>query len=129
MALRRTYGTGFLLGLLCTGAGNPLRAQDDLRDVVTLHHGQQIRGRMYEAFEPDEVTLLQGRQRVRVERSQIASIHSIRDDAREFFARHDRLQGNDRYRWWLAEWAENRGLHALARLQAMDVVLHEPDHE
>ena len=129
MVVRRTYGTGFVLGLLCLGAGNPLCAQDDLRDVVTLHHGQQVRGRIYEAFEPDEVTLLQGRQRVRVDRSQIASIQSIRDEAREFFARHDRLQGNDRYRWWLAEWAESRGLHALARLQAMDVVLHEPDHE
>ncbi|HEX5051251.1 MAG TPA: hypothetical protein VFZ65_05730 [Planctomycetota bacterium] len=106
-----------------------LPGQDDLRDVVTLTNGQEVRGRVYERFEADEVTLLQGNQRLRVPRSRVATIDSLRERMREFFARHDRLPDNAHHRWYLADWAQRHGLVALAQLQAMDVVLHDPEHE
>lgn len=105
-----------------------LAAQDDMRDVVRLLNGKEVQGRVLARHEPGEVTVLQGGKRVRVDKDRIASMTTVRDQLREFFGRRDKLQDNARFRWILAEWAANSGLPAMARLQALDIVLREPDH-
>jgi hypothetical protein len=106
----------------------PLAAQDDLRDVVTLTSGQQVEGRVLARFEPDEVLVVQGGKRVRLARDRVAGMDTVRDRLQEAFLRHDRLPDHPRHRWFLVQWADARSLHDLARLLAMDIVLHEPDH-
>lgn len=114
----------------CTlvGAGS-VRAQDDLRDAVTLTNGQVVRGRVYERFEPTELVVLQGGKRVRVPMARVATLDTVRERLAEFFRRHDALPDNLRHEWYLVEWAQQRELMAVAQLFAMDVVLRDPSHE
>jgi hypothetical protein len=122
-------GLGVAAALLLAGTGLPALAQDDLRDVVSLTNGQVLRGRVLDRHDPQALLLLQGNQRVRVEHTRVAGLDTVRDRLREFFVHHDRLPGNQRYQWFLVGWAQQRGLDAIARLQALSVVLENPDHE
>lgn len=122
-------GLGAAVALLLAGTGLPALAQDDLRDVVSLTNGQVLRGRVLDRHDPQALLLLQGNQRVRVEHTRVAGLDTVRDRLREFFVHHDRLPGNQRYQWFLVGWAQQRGLDAIARLQALSVVLQNPDHE
>jgi hypothetical protein len=106
-----------------------LPAQDDLRDVVNLTNGQVVRGRVYERFDPTELVVLQGGKRVRVPMAKVASLDTVRDRATQLFRRWDALPDNQRYQWYLIEWAQQQELTNLARLLAMDLVLRDPIHE
>lgn len=128
--IRTRQGPPPHLGALCLMAlATLLPAQADMRDVVRLTNGQEIQGRVYERHEQDQVLILQGNKRVRVPQARVAEMVTVRDHMRDFFERRDRLPDNPRYRWILVEWALSRGLTSLAHLQAIDVVLHDGDHE
>jgi hypothetical protein len=115
----------FLSVLLLAAAA---AAQDDLRDVVQLQNGKELHGRVLSRNEPDEVVILQGGKRVRVATQAVAAMTTVRDHLREFFKRRDQLFDNASHRWIVAEWAASNGLPAMARLQALHVVLRDPDH-
>lgn len=118
--------SGFLVAIACLSG---VRAQDDLRDVVTLENGATLRGRVLSRYEPGVVKILVGRRRHEVPRADVVAMDTVRDRVREYFALLDRLPGNLRHRWFMAQWAADRGLHDLARLTALDIVLRDPDHE
>jgi hypothetical protein len=115
-----------VLALALSGA---IAAQGkDLRDIVKLESGKEIRGRIYEEFGADELVLVQGGKRVRVPKSQVAEIDSVRNRLRAFLAR--RMTADDAaVHWALAEWASKRELDSMARLQALTVLELDDAHE
>ncbi len=119
------FGWQLLAAAACIAS---LLAQDDLRDVVRLKNGQEVRGRVFSRWLPTELIVMQGGKRLRLPHAQVVAIDTVRDRTREFFQLSDRLPDHARHRWFLAEWALGKGLVALAHLQAMDIVLREPDH-
>lgn len=116
----------WLLALLGVGF---LPAQDDLRDVITLRGGRELTGRVFSRYEPEGLVLLQGSRRTTIDKADVTAFDTVRDRVATFFTMRDRLPNNERHRWYVAEWAQSHGLPAMARLQALDVVLHDPEHE
>ena len=100
----------------------------DARDEVIKTDGSVLRGRVVTRFRPDIVELRQGRERVAIPLAAIAKLDTVRDRVAEFLRLRDRLPGNARHRWYVVGWAAQHELPGLARLQALDVVLHEPEH-
>lgn len=121
--------TGWFIAFAVAASIAGARAQDDRRDVVTLKSGAPLRGRVFARYARDQVTVRVGEERRLVPVADVVAMDTVRDRVREFFAQLDRLPGNPKHRWFLAEWAESRELHALARLTALDLVLRDPDHE
>ena len=115
--------------LAATSCPSAARAQDDLRDVVTLKQGQPLRGRVFARYEPDVLTLQVGRHRQQVPRADVVALDTVRDRVREFFTLLDRLPDNLKHRWFMVSWATDHELHDLARVAALDVVLRDPDHQ
>ena len=105
----------------------------DARDVVRTRNGDEVRGRVSRYYAPDALLLLQGNQRVRVPRADVASVETVNDRLREFYRRLEAGGANAKYRWMLAEWAEAQGLPGMARALALEIVIdddaHEPAHE
>jgi len=116
----RTAATVIGLGILAT-------AQDDLRDVVRLKNGKELRGRVVAVYEPVEILIVQGGRRLRAKREQIAEMRLVSDRVREFLDRRLRMRDQPRAQWILVEWAQSKKLVNLARLQAMQVVLATGD--
>jgi hypothetical protein len=110
-------------------AGGEAVAQDDLRDLVVLENGRELRGRVWQRHDPDELVLVVGTQKQRYPRRSVARVETVRDRIAEFFVLRDRLPDHQRHQSYLVDWAEARGLPHLARLQATDVVLRWPDDE
>ncbi len=102
-------------------------AQDDLRDLVRLTSGKEIRGRIPQPFAAGDLLLLQGGKRVRIPRADIAATERLADRIREFLDRRADLRANARAQWILVEWAQSRGLEPFARLQAMSIALDTDD--
>ncbi len=126
---------GLLLGpLAALLATTPTAAQDDLRDVVRTAD-QEIRGRVLTPFadptqgDGDEVLIVQGGKRVRVQRGKVTAMDLVDDRTAEFVARRRRLPDSPAMAWILVEWARSRELPELARLQAFDLVLRHDDHD
>lgn len=117
------------LAILATPTIPLLRAQDDLRDVITLRDGPALRGRVFARYEPDAITVQRGRRRQRIPLASVVGMDTLRDRVREFFFTWDRLPDNPKHRWYAAQRAASRGLHDLARLAAMDIALRDPDHQ
>lgn len=105
------------------------QAQEDLRDVVELTRGKPLYGRVARAWDADEVTLLVGGKRERIPRSRIRSVTTVNDHLREFFRHRDNATDIAEREWMLVAWAKSRGLESMAQLQALHVLLEEPDHE
>jgi hypothetical protein len=104
-----------------------LPSQKDLRDVITLSNGRVIKGRVVTQHTPDEVLILAGGKRTRVEITQIASRELVADKVREFFQRRHRHRGSKRALRYLVDWAKSQQLDNLASLQAMELVLQDDD--
>lgn len=105
-----------------------LHAQDDLRDRVVLKDGKEVRGRLLTPFAADELLLVQGNKRVRVPAADVAATTTVLDQLREFLRLRARQPDNPRAAWIAAEWATAHGLPAMARLQALQLVLQDDDH-
>jgi hypothetical protein len=103
-------------------------AQDDLRDRVVLVDGGEVRGRVVTPFAPDEVLLVRGGERIRVARGRIQAIHTITLDVATLLDERLDAKRNPRFHWMLADWARSKGLDAMARLQAYETILLDPDH-
>lgn len=114
--------------LLVVLAAPAVVAQDDMRDVVTLGDGRELRGRVFSRLDGDAVVLQQGTRRQSVAHRDIASMDIVGDRVREFFRLMDRLPDHPQYEWYLVGWARSRQLEDLARLLATDLVLRHPDH-
>ncbi|MCA8973408.1 MAG: hypothetical protein KDC98_01735, partial [Planctomycetes bacterium] len=97
--------------------------------MVTLKHGEPLRGRVLSRYEPGNLTLQVGRKRQPVPLAEITGIDTVRDRVREFFALLDRLPDNLKHRWFMVQWATDHELPDLARLIALDLVLRDPDHD
>ncbi|MBL8736327.1 MAG: hypothetical protein JNL12_07880, partial [Planctomycetes bacterium] len=106
-----------------------LAAQDDLRDRIELQNGTEVRGRVLDPFATDEITLLQGGRRVRIERSTIAGTNLVGDRMRRFFEKRLSLRDSPKAQEFLIDQAVQDELPGLARLQALWVVLHDDEHE
>lgn len=127
-----------LLGALCITAAlgrGPLSAQSplegprtndpDVRDVVTLEKGE-LKGRVINPFDPDEIVLVQKGKRRRIPRQKIQKLHLLRDDMRVFLERRRSKRSGDaevQWGWLLVEWAHSKGLFRMAELQAMELAL------
>ncbi|MFK7740672.1 MAG: hypothetical protein AB8H80_10140 [Planctomycetota bacterium] len=108
----------------------PLMAQGlDDRDVVRKHNGDEVRGRVSRYHGPEEIVLMQGQQRVRIHRDKIASIETVNDRLREFYARLDTGINSAKYRWILAEWSKSRRLDGMAAALALEIVIDDDSHE
>lgn len=119
-----------LLGVLTIAvAATVLAAQDDMRDLVTLVDGRELRGRVFSRLDGDEIVLQRGTRRQDVHRRDVASLDTVGDRVGEFFRLLDRLPDNLQHAWFLVGWARARQLEAMARLLATDLVLRHPEHE
>jgi hypothetical protein len=116
------------IALVTTTATHDVRAQDDLRDTVTLRNGNVVRGRILEPYAPDELLVVQGGRRIRVPRKEVASTETLRDRLHEFLKRRATAPDNATWQWLAVEWAVNRELRAMAVLQAHTVLAIDPDH-
>jgi hypothetical protein len=104
-----------------------LACQDDLRDVVRLANGKELRGRIVDPHAPAELLLAQGGKRIRVDRTQIVASELVGDRVREFLDRRLSLRSSVNGQWILVEWAQANGLPGLARVQATDLALRSDD--
>ena len=100
-----------------------ISAQDDLRDRITLKNGREITGRVVAPHAAEELLIMQGGKRVRVNRAQVKSKQLVADQMIEFFKRRDQHGRSRRARQYLVDWANSRGLVNMARLQALELVL------
>lgn len=118
-----------LLGLLSLSTITQAAAQDDLRDQVELKNGRTLKGRVRTPFATDELLVLQGGKRKRVPVKLVQSMRTVRRSVAEL-VRLRLAAGEDARRHWpLVQWAEDRQLPTLARLQAEWVLTLDPDHE
>lgn len=102
---------------------------DDERDKIELQNGREIRGRVVQRYDTEEVLLVQGGKRVRVEPKKIKSMRTVRDELRAFFEYRDALDLDEAANHWdLSKWADGRALHALARTEAYATLARDPDH-
>ncbi|HLQ39311.1 MAG TPA: hypothetical protein VK348_15990, partial [Planctomycetota bacterium] len=109
--------------LYCLATGGTMSAQEDLRDVVTLKDGKELRGRVVDPFASTEIVLMQGGKRVRALKRDIAGTDLVTARVREFLQRRELQQDNPKLQWFLVEWARAHELPGIARLQALQLVL------
>ncbi|MFT7535957.1 MAG: hypothetical protein ACI85K_001910, partial [Hyphomicrobiaceae bacterium] len=64
-------------------------AQDDLRDRITLTNGRVITGRIATPHDPDQLLVMQGGKRVRVDVALVKETQLVADQLIEFFKRRD----------------------------------------
>tara|TARA_R110002072_G_scaffold243682_1_gene402706 strand:- start:18499 stop:19761 length:1263 start_codon:yes stop_codon:yes gene_type:complete len=100
-------------------------AQDDLRDRITLTNGRVVTGRIVAPHAADQLLIMQGGKRVRVDIAQIKSKQLVADQMIEFFKRRDQHGKSRRARKYLVDWANTHGLVNMARLQALELVLQD----
>ena len=124
--MAREFGCALFASLLATAS---LCAQDDLRDRVVLKNGRSQTGRVVTPFATDEVLLVQGGKRIRIERADVARMELVAHRVREFFERRNRHRQSRRALRYLVDWANGRQLPGLARLQALELVLQGDDDE
>ena len=120
----------FLLGTACAlGLLAMLPSQNDLRDRITLSNGRVIEGRVQSQYTSNQLTILQGGKRVRVDVAQIAKKELVADKIGEFFKRRHQHQSSKRALRYLVDWAKSQGLENMARLQALELVLQDDTDE
>ena len=117
--MRRRHGA--LLASAALLLPQSAAAQDhDLRDLITTKSGKELRGRVATPFARDTIALQQGGKRMRVERSDIASMDTVADRLAEFLRRRQQFVDKDAAHAPLYEWAKSRGLDRMADLHAME---------
>jgi hypothetical protein len=67
--------------------------------------------------------------RVRLPRKEVATMDLVPERVRQFVERRAQHPDNAAMAWILVEWAVSRDLPQLARLQALDLVLHHDEHD
>lgn len=101
--------------------------QDDLRDLVVTTKGKQLRGRVATPFAADELVVQQGGKRIRVARADVASTATVADQLAAWLDRRARLQSQPAAQRFLVDEAAQKGMHGLARAQALWLALTQDD--
>ena len=107
------------------GAVVPGQTDDDLRDIVVLTNGKELRGRIANRYS-DEVLLMRGGSRKRIATEKVQRIETVVDRVRTFLDLRRRAPAHASARWTLVEWAKANELPEMARLTALDLVLRPP---
>jgi hypothetical protein len=116
----------FLIRITCVlSLAVAASAQDDLRDRITLSNGRTITGRVVTPHDTEQLLILQGGKRVRIEVAKIKAKQLVSDQMIEFFKRRDQHGKSRRARKYLVDWADTHGLANMARLQALELVLQD----
>lgn len=123
----RTILLPFLSLSLMAQAVEPI-GRDDRRDMVELVRGQPVTGRVVNPFDPKEVLLLQGGKRVRVERSRVKSMVTVRDLLGELLHMHLSTPDDASRLQILAEWASSKQLDDMAMLFAYRALCVDPEY-
>ncbi|MGC6487552.1 MAG: hypothetical protein ACON4Z_07905 [Planctomycetota bacterium] len=105
---------------LCAGG---LPAQGDQRDRVTRRDGRVVLGRVATPFAVDELLVVDGGRRARVPVDDVQTTETVAQRVTLFFERRLRHRRSPRALRYLVDWAAQRGLTGLARLQATELVL------
>ena len=121
------HAFGLCLALLPLLAQLP--AQDDLRDRIVRRDGREVTGRVVEPFAKDELVVLQGGKRVRVPRTDIASMDLVGDRIQAFADRRVKQKDSKRAQQFLVDQCKAAMLPGLARLQALWLVLQDDTDE
>ncbi|MCA8941899.1 MAG: hypothetical protein KDB80_05000, partial [Planctomycetes bacterium] len=131
MNLTTRFGSAIVAGFLALAApAQSLFDRNDERDLIVLTNGKELHGRVLQRHTPDEVLLLQGNRRVRVDKNKITRIETVRDQIRAFFKRREgRDHGAAATHWEMCEWARKRKLPHLARVAAYATLARDPDHD
>lgn len=127
MIAPHTLCTMVALAALC-GILPALDSDDDLRDVVVLVDGDELRGRVLRPYSADTIELAVGGKRERIERTEIASTSTVAKRLADWLELVQPGLDVDR-QWELVELARAARLDAMARLQAYRVLTADPDHE
>jgi len=111
----------------------------DLRDLVKTKDGQEVRGRVLRFYDEEEIVLIQGvrplagssagGKRVRIPRHDVVSVETVNTHLIKLMDLRAEAGDDADKLWKLVEWADTNGLAAMARLQALDVVLRKDSHE
>lgn len=117
-----------VLTLMVSGfASAGTTADKDLRDRVLLKDGKELRGRVIERYGEEHIVLYKGQSSDKIAHEKIQSMDTVRDRLRTFMGEH--VQGlPPEEEWKLVELAERLELPEMARLQAHQVLLTDPDH-
>lgn len=132
-----------LLGVLLSAVIGHSQVGDDVRDVVVVKKAGpqiaarqlddktlEIRCRVVERHGTDQVVIFQKGQRHILSRTDIVSMVTVRDHLKTFLAkRTPTIDADVAASWKLAQDASAVGLHDVARIQALHVVLLDPGHE
>ncbi|MHC4899728.1 MAG: hypothetical protein ACYTGW_21760, partial [Planctomycetota bacterium] len=110
----------------------------DLRDIVKTKDGKEVRGRVLRLYDDKEIVLIQGvkpvaggaagGKRIRIPREKVVSVETVNANLRKFLDKHAAAKRDEDALWKLVEWANKKGLLAMARLQALQLVLRNDDH-
>lgn len=104
-------------------------AQGDLRDVITLNSGKQVTGRVTSPFALEQLLVMQGGKRIRVDRDDIKEVNLVAARIEEFLQRRAQLADKPAAQALLIEWADAHSLPNLAQLHAMHVCLRTDDEK
>lgn len=100
---------------------------DWTRDAVVLKNGKEQRGVVIEACDPEQVVLLlDGGKRVEFPLAEVDHVDKLRDRLASFMSKH-KAGLSVEAEWDLLQGAK-RGLPHMARLQAYQILLLEPEH-
>ncbi|MEZ5979882.1 MAG: hypothetical protein R3F34_16950 [Planctomycetota bacterium] len=122
--------TAALLALLLSTTVQPPTHVDDedLRDLVVLTSGEEVRGRVTRPFGADSIVVMQGGKRREFDRADVVRTSEVRVRLADWLQLRAPGMTLDR-EWELVNLAEAADLHAMARVQAFRVLALEPDHE
>jgi len=101
--------------------------EKDLRDLVITQDGREHRGRVIERFGEEELVLYEGTRKREIPQEDVQTVVATRDRLASWIAGH--VQGlPPEKEWALVEQAEELALPEMARLQAYQTLLADPEH-
>lgn len=126
----RTFTVLALAAVLAPASAQGGFDRDDERDRIILTNGKELNGRVQQRHLEKEVLLRQGNKRVRVKKSKINQIETVRDHTRAFFKRRaGRDHAAAATHWEMSEWAAKRRLPHLAKVAAYATLARDPKHD
>jgi len=97
------------------------------RDTVVLKNGKEVTGRLLQVHDPEGLVLLQGTSRETYDHEDVAALDYARRRLKHFLD-HRRPGLSIEAEWDLVWMADSLGLERIAHLQAIHVVLRQPQH-
>lgn len=121
-------GTLLLFAAALAPAAGAAAGDEDLRDVVLLRDGKEVRGRILQRYDEQELVLVQDGRTVEIPRQDVSLIaHDTRASLRTFLDERRTGLTLDQ-EWALVARADQLGLPRLGDLQAWHVLTLDPRH-